>query len=225
MEFLPQQNKGCAGDEVPDQILATGKHVVIIGGGDTGADCLGTSHRHKAASVHQFEIMPMPPADRAPQTPWPLWPLQLRVESSHEEGGEPRVEHRPPLRSSAMSTAVSEAASHSSGTGAQIRADPRHRVHYRRRSGAAGHGIHRSREERPAGAARRFSRCARQRRHRCELRHQCARASSRRAICGAANPWSSGRLPKAARPPKACTSYLMQRAWPQAKRNLVAAQS
>jgi glutamate synthase (NADPH) small chain len=87
MEFLPQQNKRCAGDEVPDQILATGKRVVIIGGGDTGADCLGTSHRQKAASVHQFEIMPMPPADRAPQTPWPLWPLQLRVESSHEEGG------------------------------------------------------------------------------------------------------------------------------------------
>src|SRR6202171_3797757 len=87
MEFLPQQNKVCSGDQVPGQILATGKHVVIIGGGDTGADCLGTSHRQKAASVHQFEIMPMPPADRAPQTPWPLLPLQLRVESSHEEGG------------------------------------------------------------------------------------------------------------------------------------------
>jgi glutamate synthase (NADPH/NADH) small chain len=87
MEFLPQQNKKCAGDQVPNQILATGKRVVIIGGGDTGADCLGTSHRQKAASVHQFEIMPMPPADRAPHTPWPLWPLQLRSESSHEEGG------------------------------------------------------------------------------------------------------------------------------------------
>ena len=87
MEFLPQQNKRCAGDEVPEQILATGKRVVIIGGGDTGADCLGTSHRQKAASVHQFEILPMPPDDRSPQTPWPLWPLQLRVESSHEEGG------------------------------------------------------------------------------------------------------------------------------------------
>jgi len=60
---------------------------VIVGGGDTGADCLGTCHRQKAASVHQFEILPMPPAERAPQTPWPLWPLQLRVESSHEEGG------------------------------------------------------------------------------------------------------------------------------------------
>ncbi len=88
MEFLPQQNKVVAGDSVPDQILATGKQVVIIGGGDTGADCLGTVHRQKAASVHQFEIMPIPPRERAPSTPWPLWPLQLRTESSHEEGGE-----------------------------------------------------------------------------------------------------------------------------------------
>jgi len=88
MEFLPQQNKRIAGDDVPNQILATGKRVVIIGGGDTGADCLGTSHRQKAASVHQFEIMPMPPEDRSPSTPWPLWPLQLRQESSHEEGGQ-----------------------------------------------------------------------------------------------------------------------------------------
>ena len=87
MDFLPQQNKRIAGDDVPDQILATGKHVVIIGGGDTGADCLGTCHRQKAKSVTQFEIMPMPPAERATTTPWPLWPLQLRSESSHEEGG------------------------------------------------------------------------------------------------------------------------------------------
>ena len=87
MEFLPQQNKRNAGDAVPDQILATGKRVLIIGGGDTGADCLGTCHRQKAKSVHQFEIMPRPPAERAPSTPWPLWPLQLRTESSHEEGG------------------------------------------------------------------------------------------------------------------------------------------
>ena len=87
MEFLPQQNKKNAGDSVASQILATGKHVVIIGGGDTGADCLGTSHRQKPKSVNQFEIMPLPPADRSPSTPWPLWPLMLRSESSHEEGG------------------------------------------------------------------------------------------------------------------------------------------
>ena len=88
MEFLPQQNKRVAGDQVPDQILATGKNVIIIGGGDTGADCLGTSHRHKAKAIRQFEIMPQPPELRSPSTPWPLWPLQLRNESSHEEGGE-----------------------------------------------------------------------------------------------------------------------------------------
>ncbi|HXJ15833.1 MAG TPA: glutamate synthase subunit beta [Candidatus Polarisedimenticolia bacterium] len=87
MEFLPQQNKRNAGDRVPDQILATGKRVVIIGGGDTGADCLGTCHRHGAKSILQFEIMPLPPQERAASTPWPLWPLQLRTESSHEEGG------------------------------------------------------------------------------------------------------------------------------------------
>jgi glutamate synthase (NADPH/NADH) small chain len=87
MEFLPQQNRRIAGDAVPDQILATDKRVVIIGGGDTGADCLGTCHRQKARSVHQFEIMPMPPPERDASTPWPMWPLQLRTESAHEEGG------------------------------------------------------------------------------------------------------------------------------------------
>jgi glutamate synthase (NADPH/NADH) small chain len=87
MEFLPQQNKRNAGDTVANQITATGKHVVIIGGGDTGADCLGTSHRQKAKSIKQFEIMPKPPDSRAASTPWPLWPLQLRTESAHEEGG------------------------------------------------------------------------------------------------------------------------------------------
>jgi glutamate synthase (NADPH/NADH) small chain len=87
MEYLPQQNRRLAGDAVAEQILATGKRVVIIGGGDTGADCLGTAHRQKPASVHQFEILPMPPLERSPNTPWPLWPLQLRTESAHEEGG------------------------------------------------------------------------------------------------------------------------------------------
>src|SRR5579863_33657 len=87
MQFLPQQNKVVAGDTIPNQILATGKRVVIIGGGDTGADCLGTCHRHQAKSIHQFEIMPMPPLERSPLTPWPLCPLQLRTESAHEEGG------------------------------------------------------------------------------------------------------------------------------------------
>jgi glutamate synthase (NADPH/NADH) small chain len=89
MEFLPQQNRRSEGDSVPDAeaILATGKRVVIIGGGDTGADCLGTCHRQGALSVTQFELLPKPPDERSSSTPWPLWPMQLRVESSHEEGG------------------------------------------------------------------------------------------------------------------------------------------
>ena len=87
MEFLPQQNRVCEGDDVANQIKATGKRVVIIGGGDTGADCLGTSHRQRALSVTQFELLPKPPDTRSSNTPWPLWPMQLRVESSHEEGG------------------------------------------------------------------------------------------------------------------------------------------
>ncbi len=87
MDYLPQANRVSAGETVPGQILATGKNVVIIGGGDTGADCLGTAHRQKPASVRQWEIMPTPPGERSPLTPWPLWPLKLRVESAHEEGG------------------------------------------------------------------------------------------------------------------------------------------
>jgi glutamate synthase (NADPH/NADH) small chain len=89
MEFLPQQNRRVAGDKLDPsrEILATGKNVVIIGGGDTGADCLGTSIRQGAKSIRQLEIMPRPPDDRSPSTPWPLWPYQLRSETSHEEGG------------------------------------------------------------------------------------------------------------------------------------------
>ena len=89
MEYLPQQNRRCLGDTVDPEIeiLASGKRVIIIGGGDTGADCLGTCHRQKPISVHQFEIMPKPPDERSPLTPWPLWPMQLRTEAAHEEGG------------------------------------------------------------------------------------------------------------------------------------------
>jgi len=89
MDFLTQQNRRVAGETVADTgaILATGKHVVVIGGGDTGSDCIGTSHRQGAKSVTSFEIMPRPPEERATSTPWPQWPLMLRTSSSHEEGG------------------------------------------------------------------------------------------------------------------------------------------
>jgi glutamate synthase (NADPH/NADH) small chain len=86
MDFLRPQNKVVAGDTIPDQILATGKHVVVIGGGDTGSDCVGTSNRHGAASVTQFELMPQPPAKENKELVWPNWPLKLRTSSSHEEG-------------------------------------------------------------------------------------------------------------------------------------------
>jgi glutamate synthase (NADPH/NADH) small chain len=88
MEFLPQQNKKVAGDKVTDQLVATGKHVVVIGGGDTGSDCIGTSIRQGAASVTNFELMPQPPDRENKPLTWPYWPLKLRTSSSHEEGAE-----------------------------------------------------------------------------------------------------------------------------------------
>ena len=88
MDFLPAQNKVVAGDTVPDQITATGKHVIVIGGGDTGSDCVGTSNRHNAASIAQFELMPQPPEHENKPLVWPNWPIKLRTSSSHEEGCE-----------------------------------------------------------------------------------------------------------------------------------------
>ena len=88
MEFLPQQNKVVAGDKLKGQIRAEGKHVIVIGGGDTGSDCVGTSNRHGAASVTQFELMPMPPEQEDRPLTWPYWPYKLRTSSSHEEGCE-----------------------------------------------------------------------------------------------------------------------------------------
>ena len=88
MEFLPQQNKVNAGDKVKGQIKATGKHVIVIGGGDTGSDCVGTSNRHGAASVTQFELMPQPPEEENRPLTWPYWPIKLRTSSSHDEGCE-----------------------------------------------------------------------------------------------------------------------------------------
>jgi len=88
MEFLPQQNRVNAGDKVPEQILATGKHVVVIGGGDTGSDCVGTSNRQRAKSITQFELLPQPPEQENKPLTWPYWPIKLRTSSSHQEGCE-----------------------------------------------------------------------------------------------------------------------------------------
>ncbi len=86
MEFLPQQNKVNGGDKLKGQLRADGKHVIVIGGGDTGSDCVGTSNRHGAASVTQFEVMPQPPVEENRPMTWPYWPLKLRTSSSHDEG-------------------------------------------------------------------------------------------------------------------------------------------
>jgi glutamate synthase (NADPH/NADH) small chain len=86
MDFLTPQNQVVAGDTVPNQVMATNKHVVVIGGGDTGSDCVGTSNRHGAASITQFELMPQPPEQEDKQMVWPNWPLKMRTSSSHEEG-------------------------------------------------------------------------------------------------------------------------------------------
>jgi glutamate synthase (NADPH/NADH) small chain len=90
MDYLTLQNKRCEGDHIPDEefITARGKDVIIIGGGDTGADCLGTAHRQGARSVHQLELLPKPPKERASDNPWPQWPQIFRISSAHEEGGE-----------------------------------------------------------------------------------------------------------------------------------------
>jgi len=88
MEFLPEQNRTVAGDVVANQLMATGKHVVVIGGGDTGSDCVGTSNRQGAASVTQFELMPQPPEHENKALTWPYWPTKMRTSSSHEEGCE-----------------------------------------------------------------------------------------------------------------------------------------
>lgn len=88
MEFLPQQNKVNAGDKLKNQLRADGKHVIVIGGGDTGSDCVGTSTRHGAVSVTQFEVMPQPPEQEDKPLVWPYWPLKLRTSSSHDESAE-----------------------------------------------------------------------------------------------------------------------------------------
>ena len=172
MEFLPQQNRRNEGDTVPEDqaILATGKRVTIIGGGDTGADCLGTSHRQGALSVTQFELLPKPPDERSPETPWPLWPLQLRVETSHEEGG---------VRDWSVMTERFTGDDRGRVTQLHaVRVGPAPKferiagigIHAGRRPGAAGDGLHGTGEERLDRAVRRDAgrpreRCCRRESH------------------------------------------------------------
>ncbi len=116
MEYLTLQNRRCEGEAIPDErfITAHGKRVVIIGGGDTGADCLGTTHRQGAASIHQFEILPRPPDQRGPDNPWPEWPNIYRVSSAHEEGESASTPSRP--SASSVTRAGASPRSRSSGS-------------------------------------------------------------------------------------------------------------
>ena len=223
MEFLPQQNRRNEGDteeallasmQASGSILATGKRVVIIGGGDTGADCLGTSHRQGAKSVHQFEIMPKPPDERAASTPWPLWPLQLRTESSHEEGG---------IRDWAINSVkftgdddgnVKQLHAVRVGPPPKFEAHAGHRIYARRRSGSARHGLPRSRPQRHDRAARPRSRQSRQHRHH-QLHVLGRRRLRRRRHAPRPVARCLGHLPRAAKPPPPSTNI-----WPRKKRKL-----
>ncbi|ETZ58446.1 glutamate synthase, NADH/NADPH, small subunit domain protein [Mycobacterium avium MAV_120709_2344] len=157
MEFLPWGNRQASGDldeadmdaDGQPPITAKGKKVIIIGGGDTGADCLGTVHRQGATEVHQFEIMPRPPDTRAPSTPWPTYPLMYRVSSAHEEGGERVFSVNRGVRRRERSRHGAQGARGDHG-GRQVRQGRGLGVRTRGRPGAAGDGIRRPREGGPA---------------------------------------------------------------------------
>ena len=155
MEYLTLSNKRVEGDAIPDAefISAKGKHVVIIGGGDTGADCLGTVHRQGALSVHQFELLPKPPDTRTADNPWPLWPNVFRVSTAHEEGGErvylgldAALQRR--RAGSRQEAARLEGRARAQGRQDVVRERAGQRVRDGRRSGAARDGISWSRSAR-----------------------------------------------------------------------------
>ena len=162
MDFLPQQNRRVGNEPLNGaaDILAGGKHVVVIGGGDTGCDCIGTSFRQGAKSVTQLEIMPAPPEHENKALTWPNWPLKMRTSSSQAEGA---------AREFAVLTQKFSGADgkvqklHCVQGRRQVQAARRHRIRTRRRPRAARHGLRASRARRPAEAARRRARPARQR--------------------------------------------------------------
>ena len=140
MEFLPQQNRRVSGEAAlkVEPILAKGKKVVVIGGGDTGSDCIGTSFRQGAVSVTNFEIMPMPPEHENKMLTWPDWPLKLRTSSSHEEG----VKREFAVGTQKFSGANGHVKKlHCAQARRQVQTGPRQRIRDRSRSGAAGHGL------------------------------------------------------------------------------------
>ena len=214
MEYLTQQNRICEGDDMPAEghISAAGKRVVIIGGGDTGADCLGTAHRQGAASVAQFELLPRPPDTRSPDNPWPTWPNVFRVSAAHEEGGD---------RVYAVST--QRFAGNADGRVTALHA---HKVDMRVEGGRptfepvpdsefempvdlvlAGHGLPRPGTARPAGGTRRTADAARQRVARRRLDDERTGRVHRRGHAARAVADRVGRLPKDAAPPAASTRF------------------
>ena len=203
MEFLPQQNKVNAGGSVERQIRADGKNVIVIGGGDTGSDCVGTSNRHGAKSVTQFELMPMPPEHENKPLVWPYWPTKLRTSSSHEEGCE---------REFAIATKefIGEGGKVDGAEGGPRRVAGRqdgrgagHRADHPGRPGAAGDGLRqpasRACSRRSASSATRAATPRRASKRSAATRPTSPRCSPP-ATCGAASRWSSGRSAKAARP-------------------------
>ena len=204
MDFLPQQNKVVAGDRVPGQILATGKHVVVIGGGDTGSDCVGTSNRHGAKSMTQFELLPQPPEQENKPLVWPYWPVKLRSSSSHEEGCErdwavatKRFEGRDGKVEKLIAARV---AWQKDANGQMVmREVPGTEFEMKADLVLLAMGFVGPVQSGLLERARRQQRPARQRggRHR-ELPHLAAESLRRRATCGAANRWWCGRSAKGA---------------------------
>ena len=213
MEFLPQQNRVVAGDKVTDQILATGKHVVVIGGGDTGSDCVGTSNRQRAKSVTQFELLPQPPEQENKPLVWPYWPIKLRTSSSHQEGcdarlggrhqalrGQQRARREARRGARRMAQGRGRRDEDGRGPGLRIRDEGRSRA---ARDGLRRPGARRNAARSSASRAIRAATCARTRK---TIERRCRR-SSPRATCGAASRSSSGRSARAgsARAPSICS--------------------
>jgi NADPH-dependent glutamate synthase beta subunit-like oxidoreductase len=202
MEFLPQQNKVNAGDKVKGQIRADGKHVIVIGGGDTGSDCVGTSNRHGAASVVQFELMPQPPEEENKPLTWPYWPYKLRTSSSHEEGVRARVRHRHQgiHRRKGQGHRPEDRARRVEGR--QDRRSPRQRAGATRPTWCCWPWASSARSP-PSSKASASTRTPRQRQGHTDFtaatRPTCPRCSPP-ATCAAASRWWSGRSAKAGRP-------------------------
>ena len=207
MEYLPLANRVQQGDLAASPIDARGRHVVILGGGDTGADCLGTAHRQGAASVTQLEILPRPTDDRPPGQPWPTYPMVMRTSSAHEEGGERvfAVSTRRFAADGSGRVRALEAGRRGAG-GRALRRAARHRARGRRGPGAARDGLRRAgdRRSRRAAGRHRWTRAARSAATRRTRRRSTA--SSSPATPAAASRSSSGRSPRGGRARPASTA-------------------